>query len=148
MDSTRSTSALVYRVSCADSNKYRSRQGCSSTQYFKGNLVFMCSRPQSSARDFWRYTKVLRLQLSDGLQWTRLVDNLPATHFSTLLLQVLLGSLHSYRLFLLHNGMTEDPTGTGSRLTLLAHGTAGLFAGLTRYIVSYVETRSSSRTCS
>ncbi|KAJ7357287.1 mitochondrial carrier [Mycena albidolilacea] len=44
---------------------------------------------------------------------------------------VLLGSLHSYRLFLLHNGMTEDLTGTGLRLTLLAHGTAGLFAGLT-----------------
>ncbi|KAJ6519742.1 mitochondrial carrier [Mycena sanguinolenta] len=44
---------------------------------------------------------------------------------------VLLGSLHTYRLFLLHNGMTEDPTGTGPRLTLLAHGTAGLLAGLT-----------------
>ncbi|KAJ7293502.1 mitochondrial carrier [Mycena rebaudengoi] len=45
---------------------------------------------------------------------------------------VLLGSLHNYRLFLLHNGMTEDPTGTGiPRLTLTAHGCAGLLAGLT-----------------
>ncbi|KAJ7783704.1 mitochondrial carrier [Mycena maculata] len=45
---------------------------------------------------------------------------------------VLLGSLHQYRLFLLYNGMTEDPTATGRpRLTLLAHGTAGLLAGLT-----------------
>ncbi|KAJ7092650.1 mitochondrial carrier [Mycena epipterygia] len=44
---------------------------------------------------------------------------------------VLLGSLHNYRLFLFHNGMTEDPTGTGPRLTLLAHGVAGLFSGLT-----------------
>ncbi|KAF8213125.1 mitochondrial carrier [Mycena galopus ATCC 62051] len=44
---------------------------------------------------------------------------------------VLLGSLHNYRLFLLHNGMTEDPTGTSPRLTLFAHGVAGLFAGLT-----------------
>ncbi|KAJ6575031.1 mitochondrial carrier [Mycena capillaripes] len=44
----------------------------------------------------------------------------------------LLGSLHTYRLFLLHNGiMTEDPTGTRPRLTLFAHGTAGLFAGIT-----------------
>ncbi|KAJ7038279.1 mitochondrial carrier [Mycena alexandri] len=43
---------------------------------------------------------------------------------------VLLGSLHNYRLFLLHNGMTEQ-TATGPRLTLLAHGVSGLFAGLT-----------------
>ncbi|KAJ7492696.1 mitochondrial carrier domain-containing protein, partial [Mycena latifolia] len=44
---------------------------------------------------------------------------------------VLLGSLHNYRLFLFHNGMTEDSTGTGPRLTLLAHGLAGLLSGLT-----------------
>ncbi|KAJ6621656.1 mitochondrial carrier domain-containing protein [Mycena sp. CBHHK59/15] len=45
---------------------------------------------------------------------------------------VLFGSLHNYRIFLLHTGMTEDPTGTGTpRLTLAAHGLAGLFAGLT-----------------
>ncbi|KAJ7932475.1 mitochondrial carrier [Mycena leptocephala] len=44
---------------------------------------------------------------------------------------VLLGSLHTYRLFLLDRGITEDPTGAGARLTLLGHGTAGLFAGLT-----------------
>ena len=46
---------------------------------------------------------------------------------------VLMGSLHNYRLFLLRQGMTED-TRTGSpRLTLFAHGIAGLFAGWTRY---------------
>lgn len=49
---------------------------------------------------------------------------------------VLMGSLHNYRLFLLRHGMhgmTED-TPTGSpRLTLFAHGIAGLFAGWTRY---------------
>lgn len=46
---------------------------------------------------------------------------------------VLLGSLHNYRLFLLRHGMTESHPLTGrSRLTLLGHGTAGLFAGLTR----------------
>ncbi|KAJ7487523.1 mitochondrial carrier [Mycena galericulata] len=45
---------------------------------------------------------------------------------------LLLGSLHHYRLFLLHNGMTEDPTGTAPpRLTLFAHGAAGFLAGLT-----------------
>ncbi|KAJ6604574.1 mitochondrial carrier domain-containing protein [Mycena vulgaris] len=44
---------------------------------------------------------------------------------------VLLGSLYHYRLFLFHNGMTEDPTGMEPRLTLLAHGAAGLFSGLT-----------------
>ncbi|KAJ7630862.1 mitochondrial carrier, partial [Roridomyces roridus] len=46
---------------------------------------------------------------------------------------VLFGSLHEYRLFLLHhgNGM-EMVTETGPpRLTLLAHGVAGLLAGLT-----------------
>ncbi|KAJ6509459.1 mitochondrial carrier [Mycena vitilis] len=44
---------------------------------------------------------------------------------------VLLGSLHAYRLFLLRIGMTEKRPGTAPRLTLLAHGTAGLLAGLT-----------------
>lgn len=48
---------------------------------------------------------------------------------------VLLGSLHNYRLFLLRHGMTEEVSGTnGTRLTLVAHGVAGLFAGLTRYV--------------
>jgi solute carrier family 25 (mitochondrial carnitine/acylcarnitine transporter), member 20/29 len=46
---------------------------------------------------------------------------------------VLLGSLHNYRLFLLRHGMTEKVPGTDTmRLTLAAHGIAGLFAGLTR----------------
>lgn len=47
---------------------------------------------------------------------------------------VLLGSLHNYRLFLLRHGMTERiPGSDAKRLTLAAHGIAGLFAGLTRY---------------
>lgn len=47
---------------------------------------------------------------------------------------LLLGSLHNYRLFLLRHAMTEDSPSTGiPRLTLIAHGVAGLFAGLTRW---------------
>jgi len=46
---------------------------------------------------------------------------------------LLLGSLHNYRLFFLRHGMTEPTPQTGiPRLTLMAHGVAGLFAGLTR----------------
>ncbi|KAF5355935.1 hypothetical protein D9756_004135 [Leucocoprinus leucothites] len=46
---------------------------------------------------------------------------------------VLLGSLHNYRLFFLRQGMIEPHPVTGRlRLTLLGHGFAGLFAGLTR----------------
>ncbi|KAF8905501.1 mitochondrial carrier domain-containing protein [Gymnopilus junonius] len=49
---------------------------------------------------------------------------------------VLLGSLHNYRLFLLRSGMTEmSPSGL-PRLTLFAHGLAGLFAGWTSAIVA------------
>lgn len=49
---------------------------------------------------------------------------------------VLLGSLHNYRLFLLRNGMTEmSPSGI-PRLTLFAHGVAGLFAGWTSALVA------------
>ncbi|KAG6832319.1 hypothetical protein H0H92_003552 [Tricholoma furcatifolium] len=45
---------------------------------------------------------------------------------------VLLGSLHNYRLFLVQYGMTESTPLTGTpRLTLMGHGIAGLFAGLT-----------------
>jgi len=45
---------------------------------------------------------------------------------------VLLGSLHNYRLFLTRHNMTEPvPGGDVERLTLLGHGVAGLFAGLT-----------------
>ncbi|KAK7064291.1 mitochondrial substrate carrier family protein L [Favolaschia claudopus] len=55
----------------------------------------------------------------------------PAVGWS-LIDSVLLGSLHTYRLFLFHNGMTEDDSsGMGRRLTLLGHSLAGLFAGLT-----------------
>lgn len=47
---------------------------------------------------------------------------------------LLLGSLHNYRLFFLRRGMTEISPSTGlPRLTILGHGLAGLFAGLTRY---------------
>jgi solute carrier family 25 carnitine/acylcarnitine transporter 20/29 len=47
---------------------------------------------------------------------------------------VLLGSLHNYRLFLVHHGITDISPSTGlPRLTILGHGMAGLFAGLTRY---------------
>lgn len=50
---------------------------------------------------------------------------------------VLLGSLHNYRLFLLSSGMTEICPTTGQpRLTLFAHGLAGLFAGLTSATVA------------
>ncbi|KAF8078725.1 mitochondrial carrier [Lyophyllum atratum] len=49
---------------------------------------------------------------------------------------LLLGSLHNYRLFLHRHGMTES-TGTGvSRLTLMGHGIAGLFAGLTSTLIA------------
>ncbi|KAL5495308.1 hypothetical protein ACEPAI_771 [Sanghuangporus weigelae] len=45
---------------------------------------------------------------------------------------VLLGSLHNYRLFLIRQGMTENKSGSDTRrLTLTAHGIAGLFAGWT-----------------
>jgi len=48
---------------------------------------------------------------------------------------VLLGSLHNYRLFFLRQGMTEEhPISRRQRLTLLGHGVAGLFAGLTRSV--------------
>ncbi|KDQ20679.1 hypothetical protein BOTBODRAFT_61779 [Botryobasidium botryosum FD-172 SS1] len=54
---------------------------------------------------------------------------------------VLLGSLHNYRLLLLRNGMTEPvPDSTSSddrRLTLFAHGLAGLAAGCTSAFVSH-----------
>ena len=47
---------------------------------------------------------------------------------------VLLGSLHNYRLFLMRQGMTEPVSGSEKRrLTIPAHGLAGLFAGWTRY---------------
>ena len=47
---------------------------------------------------------------------------------------VLLGSLHNYRLFLIRQGLTEPVPGSDlRRLTVLGHGVAGLFAGLTRY---------------
>ncbi|KII93893.1 hypothetical protein PLICRDRAFT_694977 [Plicaturopsis crispa FD-325 SS-3] len=50
---------------------------------------------------------------------------------------VLLGSLHNYRLFLLRNGMTESTPGSDvKRLTLAAHGVAGVFAGWTSTIVA------------
>ena len=48
---------------------------------------------------------------------------------------VLLGSLHNYRLFLLRHGMTEMSPSGAQRLTLFAHGVAGLFAGWTRYAI-------------
>ncbi|KAF9481026.1 mitochondrial carrier [Pholiota conissans] len=49
---------------------------------------------------------------------------------------VLLGSLHNFRLFLLQNGMTEIPPSGNPRLTLFAHGVAGLFAGWTSAFVA------------
>jgi solute carrier family 25 carnitine/acylcarnitine transporter 20/29 len=50
---------------------------------------------------------------------------------------VLLGSLHNYRLFLMRQGMIEIVPGTDiKRLTLTAHGIAGLFAGLTSATVA------------
>lgn len=50
---------------------------------------------------------------------------------------VLLGSLHNYRLFLLRHGMTEPTPGLGiPRLSLFAHGVAGLFAGLTSALIA------------
>jgi solute carrier family 25 carnitine/acylcarnitine transporter 20/29 len=45
---------------------------------------------------------------------------------------LLLGSLHNYRLFLIRNDFTAPTPGSGiPRLTILGHGIAGLFAGLT-----------------
>ncbi|KAH8120273.1 mitochondrial carrier [Phellopilus nigrolimitatus] len=50
---------------------------------------------------------------------------------------VLLGSLHNYRLFLIRQGMTESLPGTNTkRLTIAAHGVAGLLAGLTSAFVA------------
>ncbi|TDL28523.1 mitochondrial carrier [Rickenella mellea] len=50
---------------------------------------------------------------------------------------VLLGSLHNYRLLLIRHGWTEPVPGTdGRRLTIVAHGIAGLFAGLTSTILA------------
>ncbi|EJD55544.1 mitochondrial carrier, partial [Auricularia subglabra TFB-10046 SS5] len=49
---------------------------------------------------------------------------------------VLLGSLHNYRLWMMRVGMVESApgpaSGDGKRLSLVGHGVAGLFAGLTR----------------
>ncbi|KAL9715865.1 hypothetical protein Ac2012v2_000308 [Leucoagaricus gongylophorus] len=50
---------------------------------------------------------------------------------------VLMGSLHNYRLFFLRQGMSEDhPISGRQRLTLLGHGVAGLFAGLTSAVIA------------
>jgi len=50
---------------------------------------------------------------------------------------VLLGSLHNYRLFLMRQGMTESTPGSDvKRLTIPAHGIAGLLAGLTSAILA------------
>ncbi|KAF5385277.1 hypothetical protein D9615_001433 [Tricholomella constricta] len=50
---------------------------------------------------------------------------------------LLLGSLHNYRLFLLRHGMTETTPASGApRLTLMAHGFAGLFAGWTSTLIA------------
>ncbi|PPQ62745.1 hypothetical protein CVT24_000439 [Panaeolus cyanescens] len=49
---------------------------------------------------------------------------------------VLLGSLHNYRLFLHRNGMTEMSSSGSPRLTLFAHGLAGLFAGWTSALIA------------
>ncbi|TFL06697.1 mitochondrial carrier [Pterulicium gracile] len=50
---------------------------------------------------------------------------------------LLLGSLHNYRLFLIKYDMTEPVAGTDvRRLTVLGHGIAGLFAGLTSAILA------------
>lgn len=53
---------------------------------------------------------------------------------------VLLGSLHNYRLWMMRAGMVEPApapaSGDGKRLTLLGHGVAGLFAGLTSALVA------------
>ncbi|RDB29261.1 Mitochondrial substrate carrier family protein L [Hypsizygus marmoreus] len=50
---------------------------------------------------------------------------------------LLLGSLHNYRLFLIRHGMTEPTRGTEApRLTLLAHGIAGLCAGFTSTLIA------------
>jgi len=49
---------------------------------------------------------------------------------------VLMGSLHNYRLFLLRHGMTEDTPAGSPRLTLFAHGIAGLLAGWTSALIA------------
>lgn len=50
---------------------------------------------------------------------------------------VLLGSLHNYRLFLFRNGMTEvNPATQLPRLTITAHGLAGLLAGWTSTVLA------------
>ncbi|KAF9044633.1 mitochondrial carrier [Hymenopellis radicata] len=50
---------------------------------------------------------------------------------------LLLGSLHNYRLFLFRLGMTEyNPATQEQRLSIFAHGVAGLFAGLTSTILA------------
>ncbi|KAG9222727.1 hypothetical protein CCMSSC00406_0004641 [Pleurotus cornucopiae] len=50
---------------------------------------------------------------------------------------VLLGSLHNYRLFLIRSGFTEPTPGhEEQRLTILGHGVAGLFAGVTSAFVA------------
>ncbi|KAF9040536.1 mitochondrial carrier [Panaeolus papilionaceus] len=49
---------------------------------------------------------------------------------------VLLGSLHNYRLFLHRSGMTEVTSSGVSRLTLPAHGIAGLLAGWTSALIA------------
>ncbi|KAG7450599.1 mitochondrial carrier [Guyanagaster necrorhizus] len=50
---------------------------------------------------------------------------------------LLLGSLHNYRLFLFRNGLTElNPATQLPRLTITAHGLAGLLAGWTSTVLA------------
>ena len=76
--------------------------------------------------------------------WALYKGALPPALGWSLIDSVLLGSLHNYRLMLIRQGFTEkvvartSKTGTSKvdRLTLTAHGVAGLCAGVTRCVHS------------
>lgn len=92
-----------------------------------------CSPPGTYRGAFDVLTKVIR---TEGVFALYKGATPPAVGWAAID-SVLLGSLHNYRLFLLRHGMTEPTPGLGiPRLSLFAHGVAGLFAGLTSAFVA------------
>ncbi|KAF8230657.1 mitochondrial carrier [Tricholoma matsutake] len=92
-----------------------------------------CSSPGTYRSAFDVLTKIIR---NEGVLALYKGATPPAVGWAAID-SLLMGSLHNYRLFLLRHGMTETTPGTGTpRLTLAAHGVAGLLAGMTSTIVA------------
>ncbi|EKM83528.1 hypothetical protein AGABI1DRAFT_50734 [Agaricus bisporus var. burnettii JB137-S8] len=92
-----------------------------------------CSPPGTYRGAFDVFTKIVR---NEGVFALYKGATPPAVGWAAID-SVLLGSLHNYRLFLFRHGMTELHPVTGRpRLSLLGHGVAGLFAGLTSAVIA------------